>query len=1102
MIRLAQVCIHRPKATVAIWLVLVAALGFVGSQITDKFSPSILVVKGTESSRAQDIATSRFGNSVLVPIMLQGPASQLDKQGPALVKALRARTDSRVLSPWDKTGGTEELRPKPTVATIVTAVEQPEKTVAKTIQPQIDRTVHTYVTSPVKTYITGQPSIDRAMRHESISTTRTAVFIALPVLFVVCMLLFGSPVLGAVVAAFAGSVLAVGYGLTAIVAGAIDVDPVAVAGAAVLGLALSSAFALILVARWREEVWRHGVQERVADHQVRRAAAVRTAQTAGRTVLLAGMAMVVIMIISTELSTTEILNSVGIGATIMAGVAAAASVAVLPAALTLGGHHLSRYDFTGMGDRARMRLPRHVPLALIRHPVVIGLATFGLLAALTLPVLNFHSGPPDPKLLPSGNSARVAYEKVAQEMGPGWVTPFEVIVAKQQGTITTRKFLAELDKYQARIAKDPAVKSVVGPGAIATNANDLQGVPKGLNTAAKTAKKSKKDLKKLIAGLGQAGAGVKELRAGLAAAAGGAQQLNSGSGQAASGGSQLRAGLEQASAGSQKLVNGLDQASNGADQLKAGSAKAATGSKQLAAGAAEASNKVTAGLPAIQGLAKDLTANAAQLANLAGAAQAANSDVTQAAAALNSMTTGKADPQYAAAAAAIQKAAGSSSGFAGSIDTISKNISGNSGLLNVVTQQMGDLQKGLVQLKNGSGDLSSGVNQLAGGNSDLASGLHQLDAGGHALNAGLAQLTAGARQLESGLSQLHGGTGQLASGLSGGVNTSAPLQTGMGKITTAVVHSRAMIPSTKDLETLKKQSPHLFDSGYFVLAALEGAPTPSRQAAGFTVNVARGGAAGRVTVVPKYGVNDPRTQALSDRLRASAAAFAKATGTQAAVGGNAASLGQYHTVAASKLPGVIVGISVFTFLLLLVITRSLLLPLVAVAANLLTMGATLGALELLFGGDNPPLGGPGFTDPVTTISIVTVALGFGAIYEVFVLARARERYESGDTREAAFYGLNQTWAIITGVTLPMLAATVIFTPALLTIIREFAVGTLLAVAFSALVVRLFLLPAAIVLLGRFNWWMPRRLSRFVPRIHFRGPGAGAPPATTVHHKPN
>ncbi len=119
---------------------------------------------------------------------------------------------------------------------------------------------------------------------------------------------------------------------------------------------------------------------------------------------------------------------------------------------------------------------------------------------------------------------------------------------------------------------------------------------------------------------------------------------------------------------------------------------------------------------------------------------------------------------------------------------------------------------------------------------------------------------------------------------------------------------------------------------------------------------------------------------------------------------------------------------------------------------------------------------------------------------MFVLSRARERYDSGDKVEAGFYGLNHTWAIVSGVSIPMLAAAVLFTPSLLTIIRELSIGILVAVLINAIVVRLFLLPAAIVLLGRFNWWMPKRLSRIVPRISFGPPAAGPP--TTVHHKPN
>ncbi len=341
-----------------------------------------------------------------------------------------------------------------------------------------------------------------------------------------------------------------------------------------------------------------------------------------------------------------------------------------------------------------------------------------------------------------------------------------------------------------------------------------------------------------------------------------------------------------------------------------------------------------------------------------------NGDVNSAAQALDSMTTGKSDPQYLTAASAIASAQASSGQLASGLSTAAQGVSASHTAVQVVEQNLVKLRDGLTQLHGGAVQLAGGNGLLAKGDSDLA--------------AGLAQLADGARQLESGLGQLHGGTGQLASGLSGGYTQSAPLSSGMDTITKAVIHTKATIPSTKDLELLKKQSPHLFDSGYFVLAALQGAPTASRQAAGFTVNVEQGGAAGRITVVPKYGVNDPRTQALGDRLSASAAAFAKSTGTEAAVGGNAASLIQYHDVAASKVPIVILGISLFTYLLLLVITRSLVLPLVAVVINLATVGATFGVLTLLFNGDNPPLGGPGLTDPVTIISIVTVVLGLVA----------------------------------------------------------------------------------------------------------------------------
>jgi putative drug exporter of the RND superfamily len=1096
VIRLAGIAIRKPKSAIAVWLALVAGLGFAGSQIQSRFSPSILVVKGTESSRAQELATSRFGNSVLVPIMLEGPTAQLDRQGPALVQALRLRPDARILSPWDKTPGSSALRPRPGVATIVTAVERSEKTVANTVQPQIDRTVKRYVSSPVTAYVTGQPTIDRAMRGQSIYTTRTAVLFGLPVLFLLLTVLFGAPVLAALVVGFAGSVLAVGYGLTALVAAGAEVDPVAVAGGALVGLSLGAAFALMLIARYREEMSARAADDPHTSRDDRVQASIAGVGSAGRTVLLAGTAIVLTMVVATLLATTEILNSVGIGATIMSAVAAVACVGVLPAVLVLVGHRLDALSFAGLWQWLAARLPNQVPRAIVRHPAVLGGLALASLLALAIPVLHLGSGPPDPKYLPSDNGARQAYEKVSKEMGAGWVTPFELIVAKQEGTITTRRFLAELQTYQTEIAADPAVKSVVGPGTILPSANQLQGVPRGLNTAANTAKSSKKDLKTLIAGLGQAGDGVTQLRQGLASAASGAAQLDSGSGQAGSGSAQLAAGIEQAGGGAGELTAGLDQASSGAGQLKTGAHDALGGSRQLSAGISQAEAAVTAGLPVVKQLAASIDTSASELTRLGGLAQGANADVQAALQQLDAMTTGKNDPSYGAVSSALQRAAGSSGQLAGGFGSVTGSASSSATTMNAVASQIVTLQAGLVTLKQGSADLAAGLTKLSVGNSGLASGLRQLDAGSHALSSGLGQLATGAQQLHTGLGQLHGGTGRLAGGLGSAVPQSAPLASGMSQITAAVIESRNGIPSTKDLEALGKQSPHLFDSGYFVLAALQGSPTAARQAAGFTVNVERGGAAGRITVVPKWGANDPRTRALDKRLQASAAAFAKRTGTQTAVGGNAASLGQYRSVAGSKLPAVVAGILLLSYLLLLVVTRSLVLPLVAVALNLVTTGATFGILTLLFGGSSPLLGGPGFMDPVTIIEIVTGALGMSLLYEIFVLSRARERYDAGYRADAGLYGLRKTWPIVTGLTLPMVAVGVLFAPSLLTMVRELAIGTLVAVLISATLVRLVLLPAAMVLLGRYNWWMPGWLGRRVPRVHF-GEGRASRPRPGV-----
>src|SRR4029079_3255320 len=100
MLRLASFSIRRPRAALTFWAIFAVVLALIGLGVSDSLSPSISVVPGSESSRAQTLSKTELGPSVLVPILIEGPKAQLDRQGPKLVVALGKRGDTRVMSAW------------------------------------------------------------------------------------------------------------------------------------------------------------------------------------------------------------------------------------------------------------------------------------------------------------------------------------------------------------------------------------------------------------------------------------------------------------------------------------------------------------------------------------------------------------------------------------------------------------------------------------------------------------------------------------------------------------------------------------------------------------------------------------------------------------------------------------------------------------------------------------------------------------------------------------------------------------------------------------------------------------------------------------------
>lgn len=1066
MIRLAQFSIRRPKLALALWGSLAVILVAIGLGVTDRLSPTMTFVPGTESTRAEKLAESRFGPSTLVPILLTGPQAQIDKQGPRLVRALKARDDTRVLSAWDSGEAGAAMRPSRTQAMILASVARTEQQMVDRYQRSIDKTVDAYTSAPVRSHVSGTPTLDRAIEDEALHTTRVATLLALPILFLALLLILRAPLAAAVTTAFGGVVAFSGFGAMTIVGQAFDVDAIGIALTSVMGLALGTGLSLMILTRFhREEA------SVVGAHREAATAAAATIGSSGRAVLIAGTGLFLSLALASVIGPSENLYSVGAGATTNALLATGAAVVVMPAVLTLMGGRLFAWSFgaprlLSAPWRSLVRGERLV----LRRAVLFGGAATLALVALAIPALNIKTGPPDPTFLPSDNQARMDVVAIQKAMGPGFPYAFNVVVASDTGPITEQKTLRAVEQFQVRISKDPRVDSVAGPGEFRAKTADLGTLKTQLNSSKKMLKGAPKDLAKLEGGLGQAGTGAVQLQDGLRDAAAGANQLAGGGNDAEDGAKQLDAGLATARAGSQQISNGLDQALGGANDLKSGAGQALAGATQISNGLGQAAALKDA-LPQLKDMAANVQATNEAVNDANAGAQQLSGQLNAASAALGDMSAAaKQDPAYAQAQqqlAAAQQSAGNVSSTLGDV----KVKSGAATLVAAAgAQQLTDLSGGLTKLYNGSTDLTAGLTRLHNGNAALVDGLAKLSGGGGDLSAGLTKLENGAGQLAAGLGLLSGGAGQLGGGLTGAVPKVGELGQGLGLMKSGVTKFRRNLPSADDLERLQAQAPGLFDSGYFVLSAIDGAQPSDRNQATFAVNLERGGNAGMITVIPKQPSSSEQTQQLGEDLVAESQSFAKQAGLQVAVGGPAGQLADFQSSVSDRIWPVVIGLAIAMTLLLMVALRSVLLPLVVVAFNLLTAAATFGVLTLLTTGSDPVLGDAGYIDPLQIIESFAAIFGIVLVLEMLLLYRTRELFlKSGRPHEALAQSLRETAGAATGAAAVMVAAVIPFAMSGLFNLT-LTIGLAIAVLIDALIVRPVLLPAAMELLGRRAWW--------------------------------
>lgn len=786
-------------------------------------------------------------------------------------------------------------------------------------------------------------------------------------------------------------------------------------------------YCILLISRFKEELGRDG--DKVG-------AILRTYRTAGRTVLFAGLA-VLVGFTSIGLSTFSLYRSavaVAVGVAVML----LALATIVPFFMAVLGKALF-WPLRGSLEHRQSRLWGSVGTFALKRP----LGALAIIAVMAVPLLvGYRNAVTFNQLDEIGDrygSVR-GFDIISESFGPGETLP-TTIVWRSGTPLDTPEGLAAIEQVSRRILETEGVASV-------RSATRPTGEPlEQLQVVSQVSE--------LDSGLGQGGEGLGKIGDGLAQAseelksnAPRLEEAVSGAERLAQGTDELKSGLEQLADGLRRLEQGLRGGEAGAGELASGAAEAQAAAERLAAAAEE----LLAGYEQLAGGLDQLAAGYGEIARGHG-------ELSDGLAGLAAGIDGLAlkYPELAADADYLL--------LQGTAQQLREGAARLGEALAQLGEQLGGLGAGLAQANEGLRQAAAGQRELAGGLKQIAAGLKELQAGIAQAAAGQGAILERLPEMTGGAAKLAEGQAELADGLAGLIDQLSQLTDGLGQSADGLAQVAAGLESAREYLSGLSESPDPQLAGWY-LPEEAIASEEFRQVLDIYMSDDRRTV--KFEVVLDHHPYSVEAMDTVDRLSAAAPGMAEGTlleGAEVAVGGISSLNNDLRHITEGDYARTVTLMLIGLVIILLVLFRSLVMPVYIVLSLILTYYMSVAAAEVLFV-RMIDMTGLGWAVPFFAY-VMLVALGTD--YSIFLMDRFRE-YRDQPPGEAILNAMKNMGSVIVSAAIILGGTFAAMLPAGVMSLLHIATIVLAGLFLYAIVMLPLFIPVMVRLFGEHNWW--------------------------------